>query len=288
MRGLNYKIFAALERDGVVLCVVSMLQHVLQIAKTVSARARNPLGVLTGVFMFSCSMAAVVLTLGPLNQTLQGVLVVFLVAFPIFVFSVLVYLTSFHHTKFYSPQDFREEAHFLALGQQICSTPSEPAGDTSKSASDAPDQPLCESVCAYLASSRGPPDDRISPAFRGESVLGDDFCMHSVSSSANPPTPGLYMTLDNDIYCVAKDFTVLMVCPATGSLEPVSHLPKDARQFRGWRINRDVDHAAELAENVVEASPWDEEPLTLKRVEVSNGNADLRPTQLGTKKRRRR
>ena len=74
---------------------------------------RNPLGIIGLFLVLVEAIAAFVIVRSTLSETLNAILIVFLVAFPCMVLFVFHNLVTKHHEKLYSPSDFKDEANFV-------------------------------------------------------------------------------------------------------------------------------------------------------------------------------
>lgn len=74
---------------------------------------KNPLGVIGLFLVLVEAIASFVIIKTSLNDTLNFILVFFIVLFPIIVLRVFYLLVTKHHTKLYSPSDFKDETNFV-------------------------------------------------------------------------------------------------------------------------------------------------------------------------------
>lgn len=77
--------------------------------------ARNPLGVIAAFLSLIYGMSALVtgVALKSLTVWNQGVLVLFIVAFPLIMLAAFLWLVISHHRKLYAPGDYRSDEGFL-------------------------------------------------------------------------------------------------------------------------------------------------------------------------------
>jgi hypothetical protein len=85
--------------------------------KTARRLSRNPLGIIALFIVLVYGIAALVFGLSSqhLEAAHKTLLIWFLIIFPVIVLSVFAWLVSKHHTKLYSPSDFREDQAFLQI-----------------------------------------------------------------------------------------------------------------------------------------------------------------------------
>jgi len=75
--------------------------------------ARNPLGVIALFIVLIYGFASSVVGLSGLQAGERAPIVWFLVVFPVLVLGVFSWLVSRHHTKLYSPSDYRQDSSFI-------------------------------------------------------------------------------------------------------------------------------------------------------------------------------
>jgi len=75
---------------------------------------RNPLGIIGLFLVLVEAIAAFVIVQSTLSDTLNAILVLFLVLFPGVVLYVFYSLVTKHHEKLYSPSDYKDEANFVS------------------------------------------------------------------------------------------------------------------------------------------------------------------------------
>lgn len=87
----------------------------MDIAGASEKLSRNPLGIIALFIVLVYGIAALVFGLqaDTLEPSLKAPLIYFLVGFPVLVLLVFTWLVSNHHTKLYSPADFRADESFL-------------------------------------------------------------------------------------------------------------------------------------------------------------------------------
>jgi hypothetical protein len=83
------------------------------IATSARQLARNPLGVIALFIVLIYAFASSVVGLGSLQPSERVPIVWFLVIFPVLVLGVFTWLVSQHHTKLYSPSDYRQDSSFI-------------------------------------------------------------------------------------------------------------------------------------------------------------------------------
>ena len=84
--------------------------------RTAVKLSQGPLGIIALFIVLIHGFASLVLGLATdIGESNRSVLVWFLVSFPVLVFFVFAWLVTFHHSKLYPPQAFREERLFLEL-----------------------------------------------------------------------------------------------------------------------------------------------------------------------------
>lgn len=82
---------------------------------TASKLSQNPLGIIALFIVLVYAFASLVVGIGRnLTETTTGILVWFLVLFPVLVLVAFSWLVSRHHTKLYAPKDYQKEEHFIA------------------------------------------------------------------------------------------------------------------------------------------------------------------------------
>ncbi len=88
----------------------------IDFAGTAQKLSRNPLGIIGLFLVLVYGIAALVFGFGGghLDEQQTWVFVIFLAVFPILVLAAFVWLVIYHHTKLYSPGDFREDQTFLS------------------------------------------------------------------------------------------------------------------------------------------------------------------------------
>lgn len=86
-----------------------------EFGQTAQRLSRNPLGIIALFIVLVYGFAALVLgtSSDDLDASLAAPLVWFLVLFPVLVLGTFAWLVSRHHTKLYSPSDFKRDEHFL-------------------------------------------------------------------------------------------------------------------------------------------------------------------------------
>ena len=84
-------------------------------AKTAQKLARNPLGIIALFIVLVYSIAAIFIGISGnhLEPSEKLPLIWFLVVFPVIVLFLFIWLVIKHHTKLYSPSDFKEDESFL-------------------------------------------------------------------------------------------------------------------------------------------------------------------------------
>jgi len=92
-----------------------MKNPVREVANAARNLSHNPLGIIALFIVLIYAIAALVFGLSgaELDQAQKMPLIWFLVSFPILVLLVFVWLVVNHHTKLYSPQDFRDKDGFF-------------------------------------------------------------------------------------------------------------------------------------------------------------------------------
>ena len=85
--------------------------------KNMKYYVKNPLGIIAlfVVTVYLTASIAFSFGLSKLSGGQAWVFLAFMVGFPIVIFFSFVYLVVKHHTKLYSPYDFKDQKHFLAL-----------------------------------------------------------------------------------------------------------------------------------------------------------------------------
>src|SRR5437868_1744622 len=83
------------------------------ISKSAQQLARNPLGVIALFIVLIYGFASSVVGLSGLQPGERVPIVWFLVVFPVLVLGVFSWLVSRHHTKLYSPSDYRQDSSFI-------------------------------------------------------------------------------------------------------------------------------------------------------------------------------
>lgn len=80
---------------------------------------RNPIGII-GIFLVLVEViAAMVVINSSLNDTINLILILFIVIFPILVLGVFYNLVTKHHEKLYSPSDYQDENNFVKTYDKI-------------------------------------------------------------------------------------------------------------------------------------------------------------------------
>lgn len=88
--------------------------------KLVPKLSKNPLGIIALFIVLIYGFAALVVGVSGenLKPDQKQPIIWFLVIFPVIVLFVFVWLVTKHHTKLYSPADFKDESHFVELQDQ--------------------------------------------------------------------------------------------------------------------------------------------------------------------------
>lgn len=82
--------------------------------------ARNPLGIVALFVVLVYAVTGLVFTFASGFTSSERLLfVVFLVAFPVLIFSTFVWIVVRHHDKLYAPGDYENEDHFVALSKKV-------------------------------------------------------------------------------------------------------------------------------------------------------------------------
>lgn len=83
--------------------------------------SKGPLGIITLFIILTHAFASLLLGVGgkDLGDGLKAPLVWFLVLFPVLVLCVFAWLVACHHTKLYSPTDFKDQKDFLELQKEL-------------------------------------------------------------------------------------------------------------------------------------------------------------------------
>jgi hypothetical protein len=82
--------------------------------RTAEKLARNPLGIIALFIVLAHAFASLILAFSNrLQSGQQWPLIIFVVLFPIIVLSIFTHLVIKHHTKLYSPGDYRSDESFL-------------------------------------------------------------------------------------------------------------------------------------------------------------------------------
>lgn len=81
--------------------------------KQIKSFFNNPLGIIGMFLVLTEGIAAFVITQSQLEFTLNLILVIFIVLFPVLTLCCFVYLVIKHHKKLYGPSDYKDEANFL-------------------------------------------------------------------------------------------------------------------------------------------------------------------------------
>ncbi len=74
---------------------------------------KNPIGVIGLFLVLVEGIASIVVIQSSLNETLNLILVLFIVLFPVLVLGVFYLLVTKHHSKLYSPSDYKDEQNFV-------------------------------------------------------------------------------------------------------------------------------------------------------------------------------
>lgn len=177
--------------------------------------ARNPLGIIALFIVLVYAMASVVL--GVTSAHLIGIerliLVWFLALFPVLVLGVFGWLVSRHHSKLYSPSDFKDETNYMRLltaqeqldriaEDEKLSLPDQPSNSTSnpnvdESASESLPRPLISTKNQYDA--------------HAMYYLAEDLAMRQLQSELKIPIQrntaieGMKNTIGFDGVAITKD-----------------------------------------------------------------------------------
>lgn len=91
------------------------MQPIREFSETARGLSKNPLGIIALFIVMIYGFASVVVVYGKNLQPNERLPIIwFLVIFPVVVLAVFSWLVSCHHTKLYSPSDFRSDESFSA------------------------------------------------------------------------------------------------------------------------------------------------------------------------------
>ena len=83
------------------------------VSENIKNGIKNPLGIIGLFLVITEAIASMVIMNSELNDTLNLILVLFIVLFPFAVLVVFYLLVSHHHEKLYSPSDYQDENNFV-------------------------------------------------------------------------------------------------------------------------------------------------------------------------------
>jgi hypothetical protein len=104
--------------------MLASVEKSMDATKIPSYLVRNPLGIIALFISLIYGMSVVLLglSLEKLSQPNQTILVVFVVLFPAAILGVFGWLVAYHHSKLYSPGDYRSDEGFFGLARPAAPT----------------------------------------------------------------------------------------------------------------------------------------------------------------------